>query len=147
MANRDLPIAEAAAKAGFDCSDWNKLRGLITAVKDAVQAVTYPDKYIGAGRYQSSIYPDKWRPDTVRPRKGVVEAYRDAATVPSVPAFVKSAQQIIAGLNDANRTQGKDATFTLIDNRANKAATGTNREPLGARSANIKITQGRMTHV
>ena len=39
----DVPIVEAAAKAGFDCSSWPNLNGLITAVRTVFRPVSYPD--------------------------------------------------------------------------------------------------------
>ena len=41
----------------------------------------------------TQIYPDRWRPDLMRQHKGVSQAYRDAMTSPSVPAFVVGASQ------------------------------------------------------
>jgi len=47
LAPEDVPIAEAAAKAGFDCSNWLKLKGLINAVRAVKAPVTYPDRWNG----------------------------------------------------------------------------------------------------
>ena len=91
-----MPIAEAAAKSGFDCSEWTKMRDLINAVKGA--AIQRKNNFRPGPRYRSSIYPDRWRPDTIRPHPGVVEAYRDTNDHPAVPAFGKSAAQIIKDL-------------------------------------------------
>ncbi len=44
---RDVPIAEAAAKAGFDCGNWTKLKSLIDAVRAVNAPVTYPDRWTG----------------------------------------------------------------------------------------------------
>ena len=43
----DAPSAETAARAGFDCSNWSKLKGIIDAVRNANMPVSYPD-------------PDRW---------------------------------------------------------------------------------------
>lgn len=43
----DVPVAEAAAMAGFDCSDWLRLKGLLDAVRAANAPVTYPDRWTG----------------------------------------------------------------------------------------------------
>ena len=135
MKPRDAPIAEAAAKAGFDCSNWKKLEGLITAVKDAVPSGIYPDRYTGAAAYRSSLYPDEWRP---KGRRGVPKAYADADRATSVPAFAKTVSQILKDVNDQTRRQRESSTPTLLDDSINRAATGTNRQPLAPRSGNAR---------
>ncbi len=60
LALRDIPIAEAAAKAGFDCGNWAKLKGLITAVRAVNAPTSYPDRWNGKAQFMrttSLIYP------------------------------------------------------------------------------------------
>lgn len=51
----DVPIAEAAAKAGFDCSYWPKLKSLIDAVRAVNATVSYPDRWNGRARSRKSM--------------------------------------------------------------------------------------------
>ena len=134
-----MPIAVAAVKAGFDCREWHHLERLITAVKNAT---TYSDTYFGTGHYQSSIYPGSWKPDTVRPQDGVVETYQNAAIAPYVPAFSRTAEEIVQDHSDPNQEQGEPTSFTLVDDRATKTTTGTDREPRGERFAGSRINTG-----
>ncbi|MCJ1275371.1 hypothetical protein MMC21_003174 [Puttea exsequens] len=84
----DVPIVEAAAKAGFDCSSWPNLNGLITAV---------PCK--------PGLYAGRWSADPTKLRKGWLRSYRDVDQPVDVLAFVVSAKQIYENLN--NLPQGK----------------------------------------
>lgn len=54
LAGRNLAIAKAAAKAGFDCSDLEKVMCLINAVRQA-DSDLYPDYYLGSSRRVLSI--------------------------------------------------------------------------------------------
>ncbi|KAF6235332.1 hypothetical protein HO173_006528 [Letharia columbiana] len=119
----DAPIAEAAARAGFDCSNWPKLKGLIDAVRAVDTPVSYPDRWTGPAAFRSDIYPDHWKADLMRERKGVTQAYRDVVRTPSVPAFVVSAKELIKNINSTTRS-------------ARTPATGTNNVALGPRASN-----------
>lgn len=127
LSHRESPIAEAAAKAGFDCSSWPKLKGLIDAVTAVTKQVSYPDRWTGPAAFKSKVYPDRWRPDLIRQQKGMLQVYRDAERFPSVPASVVSAAQIIKHLNHKSRGR---------ENYAPAAASGSNREPLAIRPSN-----------
>ena len=127
LSSRDTPIAEAAAKAGFDCSNWGKLKRLIDAVRAVNAAVSYPDRWTGPAAFQSSIYPDRWSAESTRLRKGVVRAYQDADRTVSVPAFVVPAPQILRNMNGPPRVRGTSAVSFA-------ASTGSDRIPLGPRS-------------
>ena len=130
MSPEDVPIAEAAANAGFDCSNWPKLYDLIKAVRAVNAPASYPDRWSGPAAFQSSIYPDRWRPDLMRQHKGVSQAYRAAATPPSVPAFVVSATQLVRNMNP-NR-----AEVPRPSPQPFPKSTGSNRIPLGPVSGN-----------
>ncbi|KAL9098752.1 MAG: hypothetical protein Q9163_005645 [Psora crenata] len=153
MNSRDAPIANAAAEAGFDCSDWHKLEGLINAVKAAVFPVTYPDryrgaasfrptlhpdKYRGAASFRSSLYPDKWRPKDLRERRGGVKSYQDLDRPQSVPAFTKTAIQILKDVRDHTRRRRDSPTPTMLGITTDGAATGSIRLPLRIKSGNQK---------
>ncbi|CAD6578528.1 MAG: hypothetical protein ASARMPREDX12_008881 [Alectoria sarmentosa] len=122
----DALIAEAAARAGFDCSNWPKLKGLINAVRAIDKPTSYPDRWTGPAAFKSKIYPDHWKADYMRQRKGVSQAYRDGGITPSVPAFVVSAKQLIKNLDSITRGQHSVRT----------PATGTNNVALGPRTSN-----------
>ncbi|CAF9913115.1 MAG: hypothetical protein ALECFALPRED_008638 [Alectoria fallacina] len=122
----DAPIAEAAARAGFDCSKWSKLKGLINAVRAIDKPISYPDRWTGPAAFTSGIYPDHWKADHMRQRKGVSQAYRDGVITPSVPAFVVSAKQLIKNVDSITRGQHSVRT----------PATGTNNVALGPRTSN-----------
>ncbi|KAK3170713.1 hypothetical protein OEA41_002795 [Lepraria neglecta] len=121
------PIAEAAAKAGFDCSNWGKLKRLIDTVRAVNGAVSYPDRWTGPAAFQGSIYPDRWSAESTRLRKGVVRGYQDTDRAVSVPAFVVTASQILRNMNGPPRVRGTPAVSFA-------AGTGSNRMPLGLRS-------------
>ena len=113
---------------------------LINAVKDAVQPVTYPDRYKGAAAYHSSIYPDRWVAETARAKKGVTHIYRNAEPPPSVPVFAKPAKQIIQEMNRLSRGPADAPTANLVSGTVYKATTSTNREPLKPPSNNKRTT-------
>ncbi|MCJ1453277.1 hypothetical protein MMC28_003623 [Mycoblastus sanguinarius] len=115
LSPRDYQIAEAAGRAGFDCSNWSKLKGLIDALRTADTAATYPDRWTGPAAYQSDIYPDRWVVGNTTQPRGVMQSYRAAERHPSVPAFVISADQLIKNINALSRGQstnelGRNAT-------------------------------------
>ncbi|KAG8528185.1 uncharacterized protein KY384_007102 [Bacidia gigantensis] len=153
LSSQDLRIAQAAADGGFDCSNWPKLRDLLIATKAAVQPTSgkskprYPDRYNGPAAFQSSIYPDYWRPDAVRPRKGVVESYRDAARTPSVPAFAKPAHQILGELSQATGGKRAGSPATVVGDSVLGFAKNSNRIPLRPRSNNTKRPTGYFVDV
>lgn len=128
LSPRDYSIADAAAKAGFNCRDWNKLKGLIGAVRTATQpAVRYPDRWTGPAAYQSPNYPDTWKPaEDIGQGRSLPRIYEEGGRSPSVPAFVIPAAQLI-----------KDTT-SYPDCRASNAAVAphSKRVPLGPRSVN-----------
>lgn len=107
LALRDVPIAEAAAKAGFDSGSWPKLRNLINAVRRAALP-SHPDYWSDAGAQSSSIPPERYFAEQQRARKGVAQAYRDvdlAHQAATVPAFVVPAKQLIDNIrNGAPKT-------------------------------------------
>lgn len=134
----DIPIAEAAARAGFDCSNWPGLKNLISAVRAVNAPVSYPDRWTGPAAFNSRIYPDRWVADTHRQRKGVTQAYRDAETPTSVPAFGLTAQQIIDNIYGLTRGAPNPAVFTV-------RGSGSNRIPLGPSSGNKRANRGNQT--
>lgn len=52
----DVPIAEAAANAGFDCGNWAKLKSLIDAVRAVNAPVSYPDRWNGKANSIEGTY-------------------------------------------------------------------------------------------
>ena len=103
-----------------------KLKGLINAVRAIDKPTSYPDRWTGPAAFKSKIYPDHWKADYMRQRKGVSQAYRDGGITPSVPAFVVSAKQLIKNLDSITRGQHSVRT----------PATGTNNVALGPRTSN-----------
>ncbi len=107
LALRDVPIAEAATKAGFDGSSWSKLRNLINAVRRAALP-TYPDYWSDPSAWTPSIPPERYHAEQQRARKGVAQAYKDvgiAHRAAIVPAFVVPANQLIDNIrNDSQKT-------------------------------------------
>ena len=87
--------------------------------------MSYPDRWTGPAAFQSDIYPDHWTADRMRKTKGVSQAYRDGIRMPSVPAFVVSAKQLINNLDST--TRAPHSTHT--------PATGTNNVALGSRAS------------
>ncbi|KAM0798003.1 hypothetical protein BDR22DRAFT_974917 [Usnea florida] len=126
MMPSDAPIAEAAARAGFDCSNWSKLKSLIDAVRNANKPVSYPDRWTGPAAFQSDTYPDRWRAEDTRIRKGPSQAYRGFGKTPSVPAFVVPAGQLIDNAKSISRAQ----------NSARPPAAGIENAPLRPRVSN-----------
>lgn len=113
-------IAQAAHEAGFDCSDPNKLVHLIDTVVLANNKFGYPDRWDGPAAFHTTLYPDHWTPAHAfrkKSRSGL-DGYEDVDKHPGVPAFAASAADILKDLK--TRT---------------KHASGSNREPLGTRSA------------
>ncbi|KAL8673645.1 MAG: hypothetical protein Q9168_001951 [Polycauliona sp. 1 TL-2023] len=113
-------IAQAAFEAGFDCSDPDKLVHLLDAVVLANNRFGYPDRWDGPAAFQSTLYPDQWTSAHATRKKQTVNSkdYQDVEKYPAVPAFASSAVEILKDLK--TRT---------------KFASGSNREPLGERSA------------
>ena len=103
MSSKDVPITEATAKAGFDCTNWPRLRGLIDAVRVSQAPPTYPDRWFGPAAFKSDLYPDRWRPDLMRQSKGITQAYRNAGTAKSVPPFAESAPQLLRNLGPSHQ--------------------------------------------
>ena len=102
---RDFPIAEAAAKAGFDCGSWPKLKNLIDAVRKA-EFPSYPNRSSGPDAWTSPIYPDRYHAEQQRARKGVAQAYKEtdiAHRAATVPAFVVPAKQLIDNIRNGSR--------------------------------------------
>ena len=152
LAREDVPIAEAARGAGFDCSQWPKLANLIDAVKIAAFPRRRPPPYRSfrpPPRYRSSIYPDRWRPDTIRPRKSVVDGYREASSVPTVPAFGRSIDQVLRDITNAAQNQREDSPATLLENNIDKPVTGAFQsstfKPGGKRGALLDAAQREST--
>jgi len=90
--NNQRVIAKAAALAGFDCSDIDRLMTLVNAVREADAGTKYPDYYRGSSKSQSSYAPARFRH-----RKNVLQSYRDADN-PAVPAFSFTPDQILSGM-------------------------------------------------
>ena len=120
MTGKSYAIAKAAANAGFDTSNVEKLAALIDAIRDADRSI-YPDYYTGSAKYKDSLYPDSWVAAKLRERKGVTQMYRDFNTMPSVPAFVISSREILKNLNCHTNTSYQ-----------RPPASGANREPLAS---------------
>ncbi|KAL8659771.1 MAG: hypothetical protein Q9226_000267 [Calogaya cf. arnoldii] len=113
-------IAQAAHEAGFDCSDPDKLVHLIDAVVLANNKFGYPDRWDGPAAFQSTLYPDHWTAAHASRKEQLssFNNYEDVDRHPAVPAFAASAADILKDL----KTRAKNAS-------------GSNREPLGERSA------------
>ena len=92
LRNNERAIAKAAALAGFDCSDIDRLMTLVNAVLEADAGTKYPDYYRGTSNSQSSFPPARFRH-----RKNVLQSYRDADN-PVVPAFSFTPDQILGGM-------------------------------------------------
>lgn len=90
--NNERVIAKAAALAGFDCSDIDRVMTLVNAVLEAEAGTKYPDYYRGTSKSQSSFPPARFRH-----RKNVLQSYRDADN-PAVPAFSFTPDQILNGM-------------------------------------------------
>lgn len=138
-----MPIAEAAAKSGFDCSDWNTLKRLIDSVKGAVQS-TYPDKYTGQAALKSrSQY--RLRPDNYRPRYDD----RQLDNFGRLSPYIKPDER-----SDSSDGSFHSAQTFLTEPRprlqshelhplpSDRSATGTDRVPLGPKSMNARIVPG-----
>ena len=101
------------------------LKRLITAVKDAIHPVRYPDHYSGKSKLKSNLYPDRWRPDFNRLKKGIGEVYHDIDNSSVVPASAKLTRQILKERNNAIRPyRGR--------------GTGSSPEPLGKRNRDLQ---------
>lgn len=87
-----------------------------------------PKYYYGSAPDGQKLYPDHWVSAELRQQKGVSMAYRDMDNIPSVPAFVLSAKQILQNINN-NRV-------------ARQTVTGANREPLEARISIKRAADG-----
>lgn len=92
LRNNERAIAKAAALAGFDCSDIDRLMTLVNAVLEADAGTKYPDYYRGTSKSQSSFPPARFRH-----RKNVLQSYRDADN-PVVPAFSFTPDQILSDM-------------------------------------------------
>ena len=53
MTGKNLAIAKAACRAGFDCSDPERIMSLVNAVRQADMDAGYPDYYLGQSRQVS----------------------------------------------------------------------------------------------
>ncbi|KAI4279098.1 MAG: hypothetical protein LQ337_000521 [Flavoplaca oasis] len=113
-------IAQAAFEAGFDCSNPDKLVHLLDAVVRANNRFGYPDLWDGPAAFQSTLYPDHWTSAhaTRKEQSSNFKDYEDVDRHPAVPAFAASAADILRDL----KAQSKHTS-------------GSNREPLGERSA------------
>ncbi|KAL8835157.1 MAG: hypothetical protein Q9176_007076 [Flavoplaca citrina] len=113
-------IAQAAFEAGFDCSNPDKLVHLLDAVVHANNRFGYPDLWDGPAAFQSTLYPDHWTSAhaTRKEQSSNFKDYEDVNRHPAVPAFAASAADILRDL----KAQSKHAS-------------GSNRHPLGERSA------------
>ena len=85
MTGKNLAIAKAAAKAGFECSDLERVMLLVNAVRDADLKAGYPDYYVGQSKKPSNYYPARHRQR---------HHYRDLDN-PAIPAFTLDATQIV----------------------------------------------------
>ena len=90
-------IAKAAALAGFDCSDLDRLMSLVNAVQAADTGTTYPDFYRGTSNLESSFSPAR-----ERHRKGGLKYYRDLDN-PAVPAFTFTSDQLLRRARQSSR--------------------------------------------
>lgn len=88
MAGKNYAIARAAARAGFDFSDVERVMALVNAVRDADLKAEYPDYYFGQSRKPSAFYPARNRQR---------HHYRDLDN-PIVPAFTLDATQIVRNI-------------------------------------------------
>ncbi|KAI4284636.1 MAG: hypothetical protein L6R38_001266 [Xanthoria sp. 2 TBL-2021] len=113
-------IAQAAYEAGFDCSDPDKLVHLIDAVVLAKNKFGYPDRWDGPAAFQSTLYPDHWTAAHASRKEYIsgLNNYEDVDKHPGVPAFAASAADILKDLKTRR-----------------KHVSGSNREPLGERTA------------
>ncbi|KAL2042467.1 hypothetical protein N7G274_004960 [Stereocaulon virgatum] len=117
LSPRDTPIAEAAAKAGFDCSDWTKLQRLVEAVRAVDAPVSYPDRWTGPAAINTPLYPERsWAANPIKPRRGVVRSHQEADRHVSVPTFVVPASQIIRNMNSLPRINETPQTSTMRRN-------------------------------
>ena len=90
MTGKNLAIAKAAAKAGFECSDPERVMTLVNAVRDADLKASYPDYYLGQSRKLSSHHPARNRQR---------HHYRDLDN-PAIPAFTLDATQIVHNIRE-----------------------------------------------
>lgn len=102
MTGKNLAIAKAAAKAGFECSDLERVMILVNAVRDADQQASYPDYYVGQSQKPSDYYPARSRQR---------HHYRDL-DYPAAPAFALDATQIVR-----NVQQWGTASFSFQNTR------------------------------
>jgi hypothetical protein len=101
ISGRNAGIVRAAQRAGFDCSNFDNVIELVSAVRDAASDLSFANVYGNSPIRRR----DHWEPaDEHRARKGVLQAYRGARMFPSVPPFVISADQIIRNMDRANNT-------------------------------------------
>ena len=75
-----------------------------------------------------TLIPHHWISAQLRQQKGVSKAYKDLDKIPSVPAFVISAKQILQTIN--------------YNRAARKNLTGANRKPLKAKISNKRAADG-----
>lgn len=88
MHHKERAIAKAAAVAGFDCSDVDRVMALVNAVRDAEAGSRYPDYWRG----QSTNYGARL------PRgNGRLRSYEDVDN-PAVPTFTFSSDQILSSM-------------------------------------------------
>lgn len=90
MTGKNLAIAKAAAKAGFECSDLERVMLLVNAVRDADLKAGYPDYYVGQSKKLSNYHPARTRQR---------HHYRDLDN-PAVPAFTLDATQIVRNIEE-----------------------------------------------
>lgn len=142
--NNERAIAKAAALAGFDCSDIDRLMTLVNAVLEADAGTKYPDYYRGTSKSQSSFPPARFRH-----RKNVLQSYRDADN-PVVPAFSFTPDQIRNGIRQFRPggdfmgfmgSHGVETTNSQAINVYNKRNARGNNRPRPAKKLKTSNTQ------
>ena len=97
LASEDIPIAEAAATAGFDISSWPKLNNLINAVRSAALP-SQSNFWSVPAAWTLKVPPERLHAEQKRACKGVAQSYKDtdrAHQAATVPAFVVPAHELI----------------------------------------------------
>lgn len=113
LASEDIPIAEAAATAGFDISSWPKLNNLVNAVRSAALP-SQSNFWSVPAAWTLKVPPERLHAEQKRACKGVAQGYKDtdrAHQAATVPAFVVPAHELID--KTRRKTQEGDRVSSL----------------------------------
>ena len=154
MSGPNAAIAQAAANAGFDVSDWDALSSLISAVRSAdrltdivyrrllradcrdgpegYRSDLYPDRWNGVAAYKSDIYPDRWHPERAQSPLSSRPRLRTVTKSPDLPL-----RALLRRREDIDSEDWPDLSISSMEGREviKTQVTGANCYPLGQRSS------------